>query len=89
MAVSPFFKKLARASSPEGEPWLWSFLPNEGRVSPRFPVMFAFQMLGSRPQGDAYTAQDFEEMGCAAYFERVITKPLPPTPQSLVLFEQV
>jgi hypothetical protein len=45
-------------------------------------------MLGSTPQGDAYTAREFEEMGRAAGFERVIAKPLPPTPQSLVLFEQ-
>ena len=64
------------------------FLPNEDRVSPRFPAMFAFQMLGSTPQGDAYTAREFEQMGRAAGFQRVIAKPLPPTPQSLVLFEQ-
>lgn len=64
------------------------FLMNEDRVSPRFPVMFAFQMLGSTPHGDAYTAREFEEMGRAAGFAGVIVKPLPPTPQSLVLFEQ-
>jgi ubiquinone/menaquinone biosynthesis C-methylase UbiE len=64
------------------------FLPNEDRVSPRFPVMFAFQMLGSTPQGDAYTARDFEEMGRAAGFGKVIAEPLPPTPQSVILFEQ-
>jgi 2-polyprenyl-3-methyl-5-hydroxy-6-metoxy-1,4-benzoquinol methylase len=63
------------------------FVPNEDRVSPRFPVMFAFQMLGSTPQGDAYTAREFENMGRAAGFGNVITKPLPPTPQSLVMFE--
>ncbi|HEV2548199.1 MAG TPA: methyltransferase [Stellaceae bacterium] len=63
------------------------FLLNEDRVSPRFPVMFAFQMLGSTPQGDAYTASEFEEMGRAAGFGKVIAKPLPPTPQSLILFE--
>lgn len=64
------------------------FLPNEDRVSPRFPVMFAFQMLGSTPQGDVYTAGEFEEMGRAAGFAEVIVKPLPPTPQTLLLFEQ-
>lgn len=64
------------------------FLPNEDRVSPRFPAMFAFQMLGSTPQGDAYTAREFEEMGRAAGFAKVIAKRLPPTPQSLILFEQ-
>jgi hypothetical protein len=32
------------------------FLPNDDRVSPRYPAMFASQMLGSTPQGDAYRA---------------------------------
>ena len=64
------------------------FLLNEDRISPRFSAMFAFQMLGSTPQGEAYTAREFEDMGRAAGFARMITKPLPPTPQSLILFEQ-
>jgi hypothetical protein len=64
------------------------FLLNEDRVSPRFSAMFAFQMLGSTPRGEAYTAREFEDMGRAAEFARVTAKPLPPTPQSLILFEQ-
>jgi len=64
------------------------FLLNEDRVSPRFSAMFAFQMLGSTPQGEAYTAREFEDMGRAAGFASVMAKPLPPTPQSLILFEQ-
>lgn len=64
------------------------FLLNEDRVSPRYSVTFAFQMLGSTPQGDAYTAREFEDMGRAAGFRKVGAKPLLPTPQSLVLFEQ-
>ncbi|QOZ51673.1 methyltransferase [Bradyrhizobium sp. CCBAU 53338] len=64
------------------------FLLNEDRVSPRFSAMFAFQMLGSTPHGDTYTVREFEEMGRAAGFARVTAKSLPPTPQSLLLFEQ-
>jgi len=64
------------------------FVPNADRVSPRFPAMFAFQMLGSTPQGDAYTAREFEEMGRAAGFGKAIAKPLPSTQHSLILFEQ-
>jgi hypothetical protein len=64
------------------------FVPNADRVSPRFPVMFSFQMLGSTPQGDVYTAREFEDMGRRSGFGKVTVKPLPPTPQSLVLFEQ-
>ena len=64
------------------------FLLNEDRVSPRLSAMFAFQMLGSTPQGEAYTAREFEHMGRAAGFASMITNPLPPSPQSLLLFEQ-
>jgi hypothetical protein len=57
-------------------------VPNEDRVSPRFPAMFSFQMLGSTPQGEAYTAREFDDMGRAVGFAKVTVKPLPPTPQS-------
>src|SRR4051812_37855672 len=64
------------------------FVPNVDRVSPPFAAMFAFAMLGSMPSGDAYTAREFETMGRAAGFARVRVEALPPTPQSLVTFEQ-
>jgi CheY-like chemotaxis protein len=64
------------------------FVPNEDRVSPPFPAMFAVMMLGSTPSGDAYAAREFEEMGRAAGFARIRVDPLPPSPQSLVTFEQ-
>jgi hypothetical protein len=62
-------------------------VPNEDRVSPRFQAMFSFQMLGSTPQGEAYTAREFEDMGRAAGFGNVTVTSLPPTPQSLILLE--
>ena len=37
-------------------------------MSPRFSAMFAFQMLGSTPQGEAYTAREFDDVGRAAGF---------------------
>jgi hypothetical protein len=49
--------------------------------------MFSFQMLGSTPQGEAYTAREFDDMGRTAGFRKVTVKSLPPTPQSLILFE--
>jgi ubiquinone/menaquinone biosynthesis C-methylase UbiE len=63
-------------------------VPNDDRVSPPFPAMFSFQMLGTTPHGEAYTAREFEDIGRAAGFRKVTVKPLPPTPQSLILFEQ-
>jgi 2-polyprenyl-3-methyl-5-hydroxy-6-metoxy-1,4-benzoquinol methylase len=81
-------RKAREALAPGGRVVAVEFVLNEDRVSPRFPAMFAFQMLGSTPRGDAYTAREFEQIGRAAGFETVIAKPLPPTPQSLILFEQ-
>ena len=81
-------RKARRSLAPGGRAVAVEFLLNEDRVSPRFSAMFAFQMLGSTPQGEAYTAREFEDMGRAAGFVSVNAKPLPPTPQSLILFEQ-
>jgi len=86
-ACVTLLRKARESLVPGGRAVAVEFLPNEDRVSPRFPVMFAFQMLGSTPRGDAYTTREFEEMGRAAGFGKVIAKPLPPTPQSLILFE--
>ena len=62
-------------------------VPNPDRVSPPFPAMFAFMMLAATPRGDAYTAQEYIEMGHAAGFARTSIAGLPPTPQSLITFE--
>ncbi len=88
-AVVILLRKARQSLASGGRVVAVEFVPNEDRVSPRFPVMFAFQMLGSTPQGDAYTAREFEHMGRAAGFGKVIAKPIPPTPQSLVIFEQI
>ena len=63
------------------------FVPNEDRVSPPVPAMFAFWMLATTPGGDAYTTRELDEMSRNAGFRGVKTRPLPPTPASLVIFE--
>jgi ubiquinone/menaquinone biosynthesis C-methylase UbiE len=87
-AVVTLLRKARSSLAAGGRAVAVEFVVNADRVSPRFPVMFSFQMLGSTPQGEAYTAREFEEMGQAAGFGKVSTKLLPPTPQSLILFEQ-
>jgi ubiquinone/menaquinone biosynthesis C-methylase UbiE len=87
-AVVALLRKARKSLVSGGRAVAVEFVVNADRVSPRFPVMFSFQMLGSTPQGEAYTAREFEEMGQAAGFGKVSTKLLPPTPQSLILFEQ-
>jgi 2-polyprenyl-3-methyl-5-hydroxy-6-metoxy-1,4-benzoquinol methylase len=80
-------EKARKSLSPKGSAIAAEFVPNEDRVSPPFPAMFAFMMLGSTPHGDAYTARELEEMGHKAGFRKIIVEPVPPTPQSLVSFE--
>ena len=62
------------------------FVVNEDRISPPFPAIFAFVMLGTSPSGDAYTARELEEIGRAAGFTDASFKPLPPTPHTFVTF---
>jgi SAM-dependent methyltransferase len=61
-------------------------VPNPDRISPPFPAMFSFVMLGTTPRGDAYTARQYEEMGRAGGFQTVTIAPVPPTPESFITF---
>jgi hypothetical protein len=63
------------------------FVPNEDRVSPPIPAMFAFWMLATTPGGDAYTARELDEMARNAGFRGAATRPLAPGPESLIIFE--
>ena len=63
------------------------FVPNEDRVSPPFPVMFAFQMLATTPGGDAYTTSELDAMAKQAGFSGATIYPLPPTSETLITFE--
>ncbi|OAJ52089.1 SAM-dependent methyltransferase [Paraburkholderia ginsengiterrae] len=79
--------KVRRSLSPGGQVLAVDFVPNDDRVSPPFAAAFSFVMLASTPQGDAYTAREFEEMGREAGFSTVSVAPLPPSPQSLITFK--
>jgi ubiquinone/menaquinone biosynthesis C-methylase UbiE len=62
------------------------FVPNEDRISPPIPVMFAFQMLATTPGGDAYTTSELDLMAKRAGFRGAETRPLSPIPESLIIF---
>ena len=81
-------EKARKCLNPKGQVLAAEFVPNEDRVSPPFPAMFSFMMLGSTPHGDAYTARELEEMARQAGFQKISVEPVPPTPQSFVTFEQ-
>ena len=59
-------------------------LPAEDLV---LSATFSFQMLGSTPHGEMYTAREFGDMGLAAGFAKVSMKSMLPSPQSLFIFE--
>lgn len=63
------------------------FVPNEDRISPPVPVMFAFQMLATTPSGDAYTTSELDVMAKKAGFLGAETQSLSPIPESLILFK--
>ena len=80
--------KKARASLvPEGRVAVVEFIPNEDRVSPEFPAAFAMVMLATTPSGDAYTERELADIAKSAGFRVVATKPLPPSPASLIFLE--
>jgi len=81
-------KILARARSalaPEGRVAIVEWVPNEDRVSPPVPALFAMTMLLSTPSGTTYTGPELSEMLTEAKFERPEIIPLLPTPLTLVL----
>jgi SAM-dependent methyltransferase len=80
---------LAKARSslkPKGRILVVEMVPNEDRISPPFPAMFSFAMLGSTPRGEAYTARELEGMGRRAGLAMIALTDLPPSPMSLVTF---
>jgi ubiquinone/menaquinone biosynthesis C-methylase UbiE len=81
-------KKVRASLSPDGQAIAVEFVPNEDRVSPPFPASFAFHMLATTPKGDAYTQSGLAEMARGAGFRGVSISPLPPSPESLVIFER-
>ncbi|WP_018182637.1 class I SAM-dependent methyltransferase [Kaistia granuli] len=80
-------RKVRASLAPGGRVIAVEFVPNEDRVSPPFPANFAMVMLATTPKGDAYTKSDLTEMAQRVGFSGVSVRPLPPSPASLVLFE--
>jgi ubiquinone/menaquinone biosynthesis C-methylase UbiE len=80
-------RKVKASLAPGGQALGVEFVPNEDRVSPPIPAMFALQMLATTPGGEAYTNSELDTMAKAAGFRGAHTRPLAPTPGSLVIFD--
>jgi SAM-dependent methyltransferase len=79
-------ERARRALAPGGAVVVVEMVPNDDRVSPPFPAMFAFVMLASTPSGDAYPVRELQEMGRAAGLADSKVVPLPPSPQTMIVF---
>jgi ubiquinone/menaquinone biosynthesis C-methylase UbiE len=80
-------RKISTSLSPSGRVLIIEFVPNEDRVSPPQQAMFAFWMLATTPNGDAYTLSDLRKIASEAGFVRVTSRRLAPTPETLVILE--
>ncbi|HSA93252.1 MAG TPA: class I SAM-dependent methyltransferase [Terriglobales bacterium] len=78
-------RKVHAALKPGGRAVILELVPNEDRVSPPLPAMFALIMLASTPAGDAYTFAEYREMLQHAGFASSQLHPLPPTFQHVVI----
>ena len=78
-------KKVHTALAAGGRAIALEFVPNEDRVSPPGTAPFSLMMLGTTPNGDAYTFSEYERMFRSAGFSRSEFHPLPPTLQQVVI----
>ena len=79
--------KARSALAPGGRVAIAEFVPNEDRVSPPMPAMFAYMMLATTPAGTSFPPSALERMLTRAGFCESDFAPLPPTPQTLIVAE--
>ncbi len=80
-----FLRRVHAALRPAGRVAIVDFVPNEDRVTPPTAAGFSLVMLGTTPEGDAYTLAEYETMLTDAGFRDVTLHPLPPTAESAIL----
>ena len=80
-----FLGRVHAALRPGGKLVIVEFVPNEDRVTPPPSATFSIVMLGTTPEGDAYTFGEYRAMLTTAGFRDPQLHPLPPTAQSAVI----
>jgi 2-polyprenyl-3-methyl-5-hydroxy-6-metoxy-1,4-benzoquinol methylase len=78
-------KKVRAALKSGGRAIAVEFVPNEDRVSPPLPAMFALTMLAVTPSGDAYTFAEYERLFRQAGFPRSEMHQHPHLPQRMIV----
>jgi|SRR5215217_425907 len=79
------YRKVNAALVDGGRAVTLEFVPNDDRISPPEAAAFSLMMLGSTPNGDAYTFRELEQMAANAGFSRSEIFPLPPTTEHIVV----
>jgi hypothetical protein len=85
---SSLLRKVKLSLASDGQALGVDFVPDEDRISPPIPAMFAFWMLATTPGGDAYTAGELDQMARNAGFGGATIRPLSPAPESLIIFQR-
>jgi ubiquinone/menaquinone biosynthesis C-methylase UbiE len=80
-----FLKKVKAALAPKGRVIIIDFVPEEDRVSPAVPALFALSMLVNTTAGDVYTASEHRSMLTEAGFGDCQLRRLIPTPQTAII----
>ena len=80
-----FLKKVRAALAPQGRVIIVEFVPDEGKVTPPIPALFALSMLANTTAGDVYTASEHEAMLKEAGFGDCEIQQLAPTPHTAVV----
>lgn len=80
-----FLRRVHSALRPGGRVVIVEFVPNEDRVTPPPAALFSLVMLGTTPEGDAYTFSEYQQMLSDAGFRDATLHPLLPTAESAVL----
>lgn len=80
-----FLRRAHAALRPGGKVVIVEFVPNEDRVTPPPSASFSLVMLGSTPEGDAYTFAEYQQMLSEAGFRDAQCHPLPPTAECAVI----
>jgi 2-polyprenyl-3-methyl-5-hydroxy-6-metoxy-1,4-benzoquinol methylase len=80
-----FLRRVHAALRPGGRVVIVEFVPNEDRITPPAAASFSLVMLGTTPEGDAYTFAEYRQMLTDAGFRDATLHPLLPTAESAVI----
>ncbi len=81
-------RKVHAALADGGRAITLEFVPNEDRISPPDAAPFSVMMLGSTPNGDAYTFRELDQMLTNAGFAGSELHQLPPSIQQAVISQK-